>query len=111
MEVKLLSGALGAEVRGINLKNSSKENWEVINKLMLEHKVIFFRNQDITCEEQINLAKTVDGVALSKAPRHRIESTMPTANGRDQKPTIRPTGPTKNMAILLSIRSLAIAFS
>ncbi len=57
MEVKLLSGALGAEVDGINLKNSSKENWEVINKLMLEHKVIFFRNQDITCEEQINLAK------------------------------------------------------
>ena len=24
---------------------------------MLEHKVLFFRDQDITCEEQINLAK------------------------------------------------------
>ncbi len=57
MEVKLLSGALGAEIRGINLKDSSKENWEVINKLMLEHKVLFFRDQDITCDEQINLAK------------------------------------------------------
>tara|TARA_Y100000994_G_C15628165_1_gene415933 strand:- start:276 stop:1103 length:828 start_codon:yes stop_codon:yes gene_type:complete len=57
MEVKLLSGALGAEIRGINLKDSSKENWEVINKLMLEHKVLFFRDQDITCGEQINLAK------------------------------------------------------
>ena len=41
MEVKLLSGALGAEIRGINLKNSSKENWELINNLMLEHKVLF----------------------------------------------------------------------
>ena len=57
MEIKLLSGALGAEVRGINLKDSSKENWEAINNLMLEHKVLFFRDQDITCEEQINLAK------------------------------------------------------
>ena len=57
MEVKLLSGALGAEIRGINLKDSSKENWEVINNLMLEHKVLFFRDQDITCGEQINLAK------------------------------------------------------
>ena len=57
MEVKLLSGALGAEVSGISLKDSSKENWEAINNLMLEHKVLFFRDQDITCEEQINLAK------------------------------------------------------
>ena len=57
MEVKLLSGALGAEVSGINLKDSSKENWKSINNLMLEHKVLFFRDQDITCEEQINLAK------------------------------------------------------
>ena len=57
MEVKLLSGALGAEIRGINLKDSSKENWEVINNLMLEHKVLFFSDQDITCGEQINLAK------------------------------------------------------
>ena len=57
MEINLLSGALGAEVRGINLKDSSDKNWEVINNLMLEHKVLFFRNQNITPEEQINLAK------------------------------------------------------
>ena len=41
LKIKLLSGALGAEVRGINLKDSSKENWEAINNLMLEHKVLF----------------------------------------------------------------------
>ena len=57
MEVQLLSGALGAEVRGIDLKDSSQENWNIINNLMLEHKVVFFRNQNISCEEQINLAK------------------------------------------------------
>ena len=57
MEVKLLSGALGAEISGIDLKDSSKENYEKINCLLLEHKVIFFRNQDITHEEQIALAQ------------------------------------------------------
>ena len=57
MEVKLLSGALGAEISGIDLKDSSKENYEIINNLLLEHKVIFFRNQSITEEEHISLAQ------------------------------------------------------
>jgi len=57
MDVKLLSGALGAEISGIDLKDSSKENYKQINNLLLEHKVIFFRNQDITPEEQIALAQ------------------------------------------------------
>ena len=57
MDAKLLSGALGAEIEGIDLKNSSKENFQIINNLLLEHKVIFFRNQKITPEEQLTLAK------------------------------------------------------
>ena len=57
MDIKLLSGALGAEISGIDLKDSSTKNYEKINNLLLEHKVIFFRNQDITHEEQIALAK------------------------------------------------------
>ena len=57
MDAELLSGALGAEIRGIDLKNSSEKNFEVINSLLLEHKVIFFRNQEITPEEQLALAK------------------------------------------------------
>ena len=43
MEVKLLSGALGAEISGINLKDSSKKNYEKINNLLLEHKVILMK--------------------------------------------------------------------
>ena len=57
MEVKLLSGALGAEITGIDLKDSTDKNWKVINNLMLEHKALFFRDQDITSEQQINLAR------------------------------------------------------
>ena len=56
MDVNLLSGALGAEVNGIDLKNTSEKNFKVINNLLLEHKVIFFRNQDVSPEEQLALA-------------------------------------------------------
>ena len=55
MEVNIISGALGAEIGGIKLKDTSKENFLKINKLLLEHKVIFFREQNITPEQQIKL--------------------------------------------------------
>ena len=57
MKINLISGALGAEIFGLDLKDSSEENWKVINNLLLEHKVLFFRNQNISPEEQINFAK------------------------------------------------------
>ena len=57
MEVKLLSGALGAEIKGIDLKDTSDKNFNKINDLLLEHKVIFFRDQKITEEEHMALAE------------------------------------------------------
>tara|TARA_Y200000002_G_scaffold282562_1_gene236567 strand:+ start:4633 stop:5460 length:828 start_codon:yes stop_codon:yes gene_type:complete len=57
MQTNLISGALGAEISGIDLKDSSEKNCNQINKLLLEHKVLFFRDQNILPEEQINLAK------------------------------------------------------
>ena len=56
MQVKLLSGALGAEISGVSLKDTSAKNFEIINNLLLEHKVIFFREQNISPEEQLKLA-------------------------------------------------------
>jgi len=57
MKVKLCSGALGAEIEGIDLKTINSDNFKLINDLLLEHKVIFFREQNMSPEEQINLAK------------------------------------------------------
>ena len=56
MDARLLSGALGAEINGIDLKDTTLKNFKVINNLLLEHKVIFFRRQNITPEEQLTLA-------------------------------------------------------
>ena len=55
MDVELLSGACGAEISGIDLRDTSSSNLKVIKDLLFKHKVIFFRNQDITHLEQINL--------------------------------------------------------
>ena len=57
MNIKLLSGALGAEISGIDLGDSSKDNYKKINNLLLEHKVIFFRDQNINEKEHISLAQ------------------------------------------------------
>ena len=40
MDIKLLSGALGAEVNGVDLKDTSDKNFKIINDLLLKHKVI-----------------------------------------------------------------------
>ena len=57
MEIELLSGACGAEISGIDLRDTADSNIKIIKNLLFEHKVIFFRNQDITHQEQINLSK------------------------------------------------------
>ena len=57
IEVKLLSGALGAEIQGIDLADTSDKNFDKINSLLLEHKVIFFRDQPLTTDQHIALAE------------------------------------------------------
>ena len=47
MDLKLLSGALGVEVNGIDIKDSSEENFKIINDLLLEHKVIFLETKKL----------------------------------------------------------------
>ena len=57
MKVELLSGACGAEISGMDLRDTSTENINKIKNLLHEHKVIFFRNQDINHQEQIDFSK------------------------------------------------------
>ena len=57
MQIELMSGSCGAEISGIDLKDTSNKNIDKIKNLLYEHKVIFFRNQNITHQEQIDLSK------------------------------------------------------
>ena len=56
MNVDLVSGALGAEVNNFDLNSLSNKNFEEVNNLLLEHKVVFFRDQSLTLEKFIKIA-------------------------------------------------------
>lgn len=58
IEVSPISGALGAEVSGINLSQPlSDDAFEEIHQAFLENLVVFIRGQDITPEQQKTFAR------------------------------------------------------
>jgi taurine dioxygenase len=57
IEVRPVSGALGAEIDGVDFSKAlSNEAVTEIRQAWLEHLVVFFRNQDITPAQQMALA-------------------------------------------------------
>lgn len=58
IEVKPISGALGAEVRGVNLADDLDDAMlGDIRRALLDNLVIFFRDQEITPAEQLRFAR------------------------------------------------------
>ena len=58
IEVTPISGALGALVTGVELKNPLHEDvFAEIYKAFLKYKVIFFRNQDLNPESQLHFGR------------------------------------------------------
>jgi taurine dioxygenase len=57
IEVKPVAGALGAEIARVNLGRLDDETFEEIKRAWLEHLVVFFRDQNITPEQQLAFAK------------------------------------------------------
>ena len=57
LEAIPLSGAMGAEIRGANLRDNDDETFADIHKILLDQGMIFFRDQDITPTQQLIFAK------------------------------------------------------
>ncbi len=59
MQIKPIAGALGAEISGIDLTGEvTAEDYRAIRALLVEHEVIFFRNQDVSPAQQHALASS-----------------------------------------------------
>ena len=58
IKIKPVSGALGAEISGVDLsKPLTKKALEEIKSAWLEHQVLFFRNQSLTPEQHVAFTK------------------------------------------------------
>jgi taurine dioxygenase len=56
-DVKPVAGALGAEVDGVDLANIDDEGFVDVHQALLNHSVIFFRDQKLTPAEQVRFAR------------------------------------------------------
>ena len=57
VEIRRLAGACGAEVLNIDLAgNLTQETYEFCNRVLLEHGVIFFRDQDLTPQQLLDFS-------------------------------------------------------
>ena len=60
LDVQPVAGALGAQIHGVDLSEPLDDvTFERIHQAMLDHCVIFFRDQDITPDEQPGKARPV----------------------------------------------------
>ncbi|MEE2689077.1 MAG: TauD/TfdA family dioxygenase [Pseudomonadota bacterium] len=57
IEVMPLSGALGAEIGGVNLRHAEDEDFEEIYRAWLNFQVIYFRRQEMTPDEHLAFAR------------------------------------------------------
>lgn len=55
IEVFPLAAAMGAEIRGVDLKNVSDDQFKEIENAIYRHKLIYFRNQDISFTDHENI--------------------------------------------------------
>ncbi|NRF61374.1 TauD/TfdA dioxygenase family protein [Vibrio coralliilyticus] len=57
MNLTPLSEHIGALVEGVDLSNLSEQEFDALYQAYLKHKVLFFRDQGMTPQQQIGLAK------------------------------------------------------
>ena len=67
IEVEPITGALGAEIRGVNLADPlSEETVAEIRQALLNHLVIFFHDQDITPDQHIEFGRRFGEIYFNK---------------------------------------------
>lgn len=81
---------IGAEVSGVDLSDPSDSEIKELNDLLLEHLVLFFRDQDITTFEHVSLGRRFGGLHIhSTAGSHEEHPEMIILeNDEDRRPNI-----------------------
>ena len=65
------TSAIGAEIRGLDLRKPlSQEAFEALDRALLDHMVLFFRDQPISPDEQVALARRFGEIEVHPFGRH-----------------------------------------
>jgi taurine dioxygenase len=79
--VKQLEPTIGAEISGLDLRQPLKEEQrDHIKALLLQHRVLFFRNQPINGEQQLAFARQFGKIYEHPSTRqvdHRVKADSP----------------------------------
>ena len=57
IKIEKISGAVGAEISGIQIKDICEHDFKLVNNALLDHGVIYFRRQNISPTQQLDFAK------------------------------------------------------
>ena len=71
LEVVPLPGAMGAEVRGLDLHRLDDEVFAVLHRAYLDHILVLVRDQEITDEEQVAVARRFGPLEMPPAAAER----------------------------------------
>ncbi len=64
LDVRPISGALGAEVRGVDLRALDDATWSALHAQWLEHLVLFFPEQHLDAEDHIALGRRLGALEI-----------------------------------------------
>lgn len=64
LDVRPIAGSLGAELLGVDLAKLNEDAFEEIHRGLLEHQVIFFRDQKLDSDQYLAFAKRWGEIAL-----------------------------------------------
>ena len=81
--------ALGAEVSGINLSpDLPQAEINEIERGLLEHRVLFFRNQDLSGEELVDFSRRFGESFIQPALAHKYRELLFLENDQEKPPTL-----------------------
>jgi len=71
LEVVPLDGAMGAEIRGLDLKRVDDDAFRVLYRAYLDHVLVLVRDQDISDEDQVAIARRFGTLEMPPAATER----------------------------------------
>ena len=89
MKITRVAGALGATIHDVDLKDPSTDFAE-IERMLVEHEVIFFRDQHLDPDEQLNLGRRFGQPSIFPIARllGATEPSMTTIEDRPDNPNV-----------------------